>query len=460
MDGAPNKNVTGWRDPYISYWPAVDRLLGKPDNSSLYALISGGFRNQGPTTFLYKIDPNDLTTWEYISPLIHIASNSRAGRWTGDVGKNWECVNRMTLRDPDSDLEREFFIISAEGTENSNSTDADETAPNSSMVARTPRYQLWMAAKLSNTSQTAITFAPSASGLFDHGNLYATNSFRHPSSNKLLAWGWIQEEDLPDAIRAEQGWSGVISMPREVYLQVHRNVNGHLGGQNLSMVPVFEALEHATENGSYSTMGIKLECDVLHGLQSRAASHASIAKWRPQPRDLTVNTGNRYRRDIALNDTAHFILQSSVLYPSNSTSATVAFTILHDAEQMLYTEISYSPLEQTITVDRSHTTGANATEVERTINRRPETAAHTLLTYDGADALRVETLDIVVLCDNSVLEIFVNERTVISTRVYVNGTSTAGSVSLCADGLGAEDVVFADTEIWSGIQAEMRQKDN
>ncbi|GHJ88282.1 hypothetical protein NliqN6_4684 [Naganishia liquefaciens] len=460
VDGAPSNNVTGWRDPYISYWPAVDRLLGRSDNSGLYALISGGFRDQGPTTFLYKIDPNDLTSWEYISPLIDIQSNSRSGRWTGDVGKNWECVNRMTLRDPDSELEREFFIISAEGTENINSTSTTETGSNSSMVTRTPRYQLWMAGTLSTTNQTTVTFAPLASGLFDHGNLYAANSFRHPVTGKLLAYGWIQEEDLPDEIRAEQGWSGVISLPREVYLQVHSNVNGHLGGRDLSQVPVFEPVGRTDEVDSYSTMGIKVECDVLHSLQSRAASHASIAEWRPRAHDLNNGAGGGYRRDLALNDTAHFILQSSVRYPANSTSARVGFTIIHDAKQMLFTQISYNPLKQTITVDRSNTVRANATEIERTINRRPELAAHTLLTYDKAGASSVEKLDIVVVSDNSVLELFVNERTVISTRIYVRGTSSVGSISLCADGLGAEDVVFENTEVWSGIQAEMRQKDN
>lgn len=457
VDGAPSKDVTGWRDPYISYWPTVDRLLSVSDNSSLYALISGGFRDRGPTTFLYKVNPDDLTAWEYVSPLIDIESNSRAGRWTGDVGKNWECVNRMTLRDPDSDLEREYLIISAEGTANSNSTNRNETASESLMVPRTPRYQLWMTGALALMGQKNITFTPSASGLFDHGNLYATNSFRHPVTGKLLAWGWLQEEDLPNEIRAEQGWSGVISLPREIYLQVHRNVNGHLGREDFSTIPVFDALDELNGNGSFSTMGIKIQSDVLHGLQSRAMSHASIAEWRPRPQDVASNNNSQYRRDIALNDTAHFILRSSVRYPSARSATTVGITLVHDAERNLYTEISYNPLNQTITIDRSNTISSNASEIEQTVNRRPECAAHTLLTYDEAGSSRVETLDIDILFDKSVLEVFVNERTVISTRIYVD--AAVGSVSLLAYGQEAQDVVFENTGVWSGIDAEMNYTD-
>jgi beta-fructofuranosidase len=459
VDGAPSKDVTGWRDPYISYWPAVDRLMGGSNNSSLYALISGGFHDRGPTTFLYKVDPESLTAWEYISPLIDIESNSRAGRWTGDVGKNWECVNRMTLRDPNSDLEREYLIISAEGTANSNSTNRNETASEALMVSRTPRHQLWMTGSLVMAGQKNITFTPSASGLFDHGNLYATNSFRHPVTGKLLAWGWLQEEDLPDEIRAEQGWSGVISLPREVYLQVHRNVSGHLGLEDISTIPVFDALDEANGNGLYSTMGIKIHSEVLQGLQSRATSHASIAEWRPRPEDIAGGSDSQYRRDIALNDTAQFILRSSVRYPSAGTSATVGITIVHDAYRNLYTEISYNPLNQTITVNRTNTISSNATEIEQTVNRRPESAAHTLLTYDEAGSSSVETLDIDILFDKSVLEIFVNERTVISTRIYVNGNSANGNISLVAHGEGAQDVVFENTGVWSGVDAEMSYKD-
>ncbi|KAJ9106319.1 hypothetical protein QFC21_001465 [Naganishia friedmannii] len=451
ISGAPTLDYTGWRDPYISYWPAVDSLLGRSDQC-LYALISGGYRNQGPTTFVYKIDPIDLTKWEYISPLISIESNSREGRWTGDVGKNWECVNRMSLKDSGSDLEREFLIISAEGTHPTQAGEGNDTATETLMVTRTPRYQLWMTGQLSTSTNKNITFDPSASGIFDHGNFYAANSFRHPITDKLLVWGWVQEEDLPNAVRAAQGWSGIISSPRELYLQVHRNVAGHLGGDDLSDIPVFEPLEGGENNATYITMGIKLHQDVLQGLKARAPATQTVDSWIP----TATNGADRYKHDIPVNDTAHIIIQTSVRYSSADATSEVGLSIIHDDLQDLHTDISFDPIKQTVTIDRNQTVSSNASAAEKTINRRPESAAHTLLTYGNFGDTSVETLDFVVVLDKSILEVFVNERTIISTRIYVNGTSNRGFVRLFANGLDAQEVVFERTGVWCGMDAEMR----
>lgn len=453
VGGAPTPDYTGWRDPYVSYWPAADQLTGEAANASLYALVSGGFRDRGPTTFVYKIDPNNLTSWQYVSPLVDIKSNTREGKWTGDVGKNWECVNRMTLKDPSSSLEREFLIISAEGVNPSQSTNGNTTAAEELMIQRTPRFQLWMTGGLAKGGNNSISFVPSASGIFDSGNLYATNSFRHPITGHLMAWGWSPEEDLPNEIRAEQGWSGIISMPRELYLQVHHNVSGYLGGKNLSSIPVFEALHDVTGNSTYGTMGIKLPHDVLKGLQARASSQEHVQSWQPLN---SSGTGGKYHHDIALNDTAHVIIQTSIRYPSANSTATVGITIVHDAVQNLHTTISFNPINQTITIDRSNTVSSNASSIEKTVNRRPESASHTLLTYASGSSKTMETLDLVVLVDKSMLEVYVNERTIITSRLYVNGSSSVGAVSMFAEGEGATGVVFQRAGVWSGVDAEMR----
>jgi beta-fructofuranosidase len=452
ISGAPTPDYTGWRDPYISYWPAADNFLGN-NSQSLYALISGGFRNQGPTTFVYKLDSTDLTTWDYIGPLINIESNTREGRWTGDVGKNWECVNRMSLKDPNGDLEREFLIISAEGTNPNRAGNGSSTAAEALMVARTPRYQLWMTGDLTKSPNSSIAFTPLASGIFDHGNFYAANSFRHPLTDKLLVWGWVQEEDLPNDIRAAQGWSGIISSPRELYLQVHRNVIGYLGGDDLSKIPVFEPLESRDDNNvTYSTMGIKSHQGVLQGLKARAVANQTLDRWSPN----TTNGTDSYKHDIAINDTAHIIIQTSVRYSSLNATSVVGVSIIHDEVQDLHTDISFDPVNQTVTIDRSHTVSSTASAVDKTINRRPESAAHTLLTYSSLGDKSMETLDFVILFDKSILEVFVNERTVISTRIYVNGNSTRGSVRLSAEGANGQEIAFERTGVWCGMDAEMR----
>ena len=63
-----------------------------------------------------------------------------------------------------------------------------------------------------------------AGGYLDHGCFYAGNSFPDPKTGKHITWGWITEFDLAEELRQAQGWSGLLSLPREVHLQTVENV--------------------------------------------------------------------------------------------------------------------------------------------------------------------------------------------------------------------------------------------
>lgn len=47
--------VTGWRDPFVARWPAMDRLRAnkglRTDGMYLYAVVAGGIRGKTPTAF-------------------------------------------------------------------------------------------------------------------------------------------------------------------------------------------------------------------------------------------------------------------------------------------------------------------------------------------------------------------------------------------------------------------------
>ena len=109
-------DVTGWRDPYVSSWPSMASFMDLPANSTLFGIISGGIRNVTPTTFLYAIDSTDLTKWRYVGPLVDLGHNKRPSRWSGDLGKNWEVTNFLTLEDEkDPSIKKNFLIMGTEG---------------------------------------------------------------------------------------------------------------------------------------------------------------------------------------------------------------------------------------------------------------------------------------------------------------------------------------------------------
>lgn len=221
-------DVTGWRDPFVSTWPEMAEALGLDTNHTLFGIISGGIRDVTPTTFLYSIDANDLTEWQYIGPLVNFGMNFRPSRWSGDLGKNWEVTNFMTLQDAaDPSVSRNFLVMGTEGCLPSAMGHQTEDPAGPS---RPLRGQLWMSGSLKrNHSVTSSASSPvqmdfGFCGHLDHGCLYAANSFFDPKTSKHIVWGWIIEEDLCDELRREQGWSGLLSLPREMRLQTIENV--------------------------------------------------------------------------------------------------------------------------------------------------------------------------------------------------------------------------------------------
>ena len=88
LKGEPDGvQVTGFRDPYIALWPAMDELQGQ---ESLYAIISGGVQGAGPTAFLYAVSLDNLTRWEYLGPLINLPEKfQQSKKWSGNYGNNW-----------------------------------------------------------------------------------------------------------------------------------------------------------------------------------------------------------------------------------------------------------------------------------------------------------------------------------------------------------------------------------
>lgn len=104
------------------------------------------------------------------------------------------------------------------------------------------------------------------------------------------------------------------------------------------------------------------------------------------------------------------------------------------------TTLTWSPSSETFSITRL----SPATN-------RPErvTAPHTLFTLGDDDDGREEPLRIRAFFDSSVLEVFVNDRTVISTRVY---SGCQGAVHFYAEGQEDSDAaVLLRGNVWDGL---------
>lgn len=417
-------DVTGWRDPFCAPWANMSKILGMDPKNSLFGIISGGIRDITPTSFLYSIDPKNLSEWKYIGPLANFGLNLRPSRWSGDLGKNWEVTNFLSLNDEnDPHSSYDFLIMGTEGC----LRDAFEDSPSSPGPSRPPRGQLWMSGNLRKDESTGFaSISYEFGGYLDHGCLYAANSFFDPQSQKQIVWGWITEEDLCDDLRRQQGWSGTLSMPRQLYLQTLHNVIGSLVSdlpsimsvklkpegdealtiQTLASEPYQPLIQHLRSSSDVQHLHVGGTSVDANGVEMEFPREALISKhWELECSfnisktcsKVGVSIGHSRRETLSAN---HHSSQMLMLYIGFEKSTVMSFT----------------PQTETFEIHRPSFSGPDSSLL---INSSRETAPHTLFTMiDTNGEERTETLDIRAWRDNSVLEVFVNGRTVISTRLY------------------------------------------
>lgn len=114
------------------------------------------------------------------------------------------------------------------------------------------------------------------------------------------------------------------------------------------------------------------------------------------------------------------------------------------------TVLSWDPITETFTVERPHPTYPG-------INHGVESAPHTLFTFRDDEVNEVEeTLRIRAIFDKSVLEVFVNERTVLSMRIYVD-EDHCFQLGFFAEGGSVDDVepaaILLRSQVWDGLES-------
>nr|ARG41452.1 beta-fructofuranosidase [Aureobasidium melanogenum] len=407
-------DVTGWRDPFVSLWPSMAAALGVDPCDTLFGIISGGIRDVTPTTFLYSIDANDLAHWQYIGPLVNFGLNFRASRWSGDLGKNWEVTNFMTLRDTvDPSMTRDFLVMGTEGCLPSDLAPALSSG-DSAGPSRPQRGQLWMSGSIKHNRD----HPPSVSGPvhmdyqfgghLDHGCLYAANSFFDTKTSKHVVWGWITEEDLCDDLRHEQGWSGLLSLPREMQLQTLKHVVS-ARASSLKTITSIDLEPDSTGTYAICTLATQPVTSVVQQLRSGASvRRASLSQPLPRRDSLMMV--------FTSDDVKTSAWELDCSFSVSRYCHEIGLRIVHSRDFTKTTTLAFSPARETFTIERPSFSTLGCAEL---INSASEFAPHTLFTSVDATGRYVEEqLHLQVWRDSSVLEVFVNGRTAISTRLY------------------------------------------
>ena len=165
-----DKNLTGFRDPFLFQTPHFDR-------GPWYCGIASGQFKRGGRVLLYKSE--DLRHWKYLHPLAE-------GQWSGrehtdpvGSGEMWEC--------PD------FFKLDKKWV----------------LLYSTAGSVFW---EVGDLDPKELVFHSQTRGILDHGAYYAQKTQLDAKGNRIL-WGWITEKRLDSELLAA-GWAGCMSLPR------------------------------------------------------------------------------------------------------------------------------------------------------------------------------------------------------------------------------------------------------
>lgn len=282
-------------------------------------------------------------------------------------------------------------------------------------------------------------------GVSDSGNYYAQNGFFDPNINAHVAIGWATEDDQSTNKTMEQGWAGIHTLPRVLSLLAYENVTGTLKTP-LNNLTNFELYNETT----LLTLGITPHPNVSSELKNRAANHSSLSNVTSgfnvtsMPFISNTTSTNMTARSLGEISSQTAIIEAKIRYNGSATSpAGIAFR--HNADMSIATVLQFDPTSESLYIDRSRSVPSSDAE---DYDLRPEFSPFTLFKYGDT----LEDLDVTLIFDHGLVEVFVNNRSAITTRIY---TGSANSTNLASLVTGGPDAEFASVDVWQGIKSNM-----
>ncbi|OBT67793.1 hypothetical protein VE03_03475 [Pseudogymnoascus sp. 23342-1-I1] len=261
------------------------------------------------------------------------------------------------------------------------------------------RYTLWLCGTL--VIETGCPkFEISSHGLLDHGVLYAPHIFRD-SEDRLLQLGWADETAQSYMVR-KQGWAGCLTQPRELY---------EISRPAIDVVKTQHIWNIDEQSGNVTTLGIR-PAPQLRGLRDvkHSTSLSSFRQFQGTNCDIEA--------------TFKHILGTEKF----------AFNLREAPDSVEVTKVIFDLEDGQITVDRSRSSvqnlGANL----------PDSGQFCLVSG--------EDLKIKISMDNSILEVYANDRFAITSRVYPSLESSVGA----SYDFGAFSEKNVEFKFWEGLK--------
>lgn len=401
-------NVTAFRDPYVFQNPKLDASLDSTPGT-WYTVMSGGVHNVGPSQFLYRQTDPDFQYWEYLGEWWREGVNTTWGDgiWAGGWGFNFEVANVFSLNDEGYDPEGEIFTTI--GTEGS-------SMPIKRRVSSI-HDMLWISGQISNNG--SVKFTPTMAGVLDWGaSAYAAAgkivtadsqaSKKSGAPERFITYIWLtgDEYELVEGFPTrQQNWTGTLLLPRELHTLLLPNVvDNDLVREPSSSWRVEKKSSSKSRTVELKTLGIDIARETYDALLSGPSTEEPARKLTNQSTPIPFAHSP---------ESKFFVLRATLTFPKSARTSGLksGFQILSSDHE--HTNIYYQFSNESIIIDRTHTSAA----AESTLGITSYNEAGRLRLFDVIDggAEKIESLDLTIVVDNGVLEVFANGRFGMST---------------------------------------------
>lgn len=397
-------NVTGWRDPFVFQNAKLDSLLGSREGT-WYNVVSGGVHGAGPSVFLYRQHDPGFQHWEYLGQWFREEANSTwgSGAWAGRWGYNFEVANVLTLDDAGYSPEGEVFVTL--GAEWSRAPVEPQVTDN--------REMLWAAGDMALEDGGEPRFTPTMAGVLDWGaSAYAAAGKHLPQTSRASAasgapdrfvtYLWLTGDfyGTHDFPVAQHNWTGSLLLPRE--LSVGR-ISGVVDNELARELGSWRVSRNESGVVELVTLRQEIAREALAEL-TREVSFAEPDRSVREPGSVAFARSP---------ETKFYVLTASLTFPASARGSDLraGFEVL--ASEFETTRIYYQFSNESIVVERADTSAAARTTGG--IDARNEAGKLRLfdIVRDGEE--RVETLDLTIVVDNSIVEVHANGRFALST---------------------------------------------
>jgi beta-fructofuranosidase len=281
--------------------------------------------------------------------------------------------------------ERQYIVVGVEEGHNSEHHDS--------------RYLLWMSGNLVMEAGMP-RFNIRSHGVLDHGTSYAAHIFRD-SEGRLLQLGWINE-NVEKHVIADQNWAGCLSHPRELY-EISRPVSESRGGGD-----IWDIDETC---GTMTTLGI-----------------------RPAPQVSALRDHLRPSSSLAMFSHIQSLNYSiEAIFRNFTGDEKFTFNVRQSPRSVEVTKIIFDMQAGLITVDRSRSS--------------LQTLGGSSLDSGPFHLIPDEDIEIEIFVDNSILEVYVNDRFALSSRIYPSLETSLGA-SYDFGSFNEGDIEF---RFWEGL---------